>query len=203
MFTKSYAHRVVNSQKKCLFLYLLHKGTCGGDTSRKDQLSRCEERSELTASSCQLLQSLPQLSRGVHVPFHMAQSQSLSKIAVQGPSHSYSKQRAALTGIPCPGAPGLDDKGLVRSVSWSEGSTWPVLLFSFCTHPVSSSIRLLHSSLHFSTWSPENPTYRQRASVYTFCLYSTHVFCTSRKLTLPHLHSTAPGKMTFYLPFDL
>lgn len=192
VFTKSYAHRVVNSQKKCLFLYLLHKGTCGGDTSRKGQLSRCEEHSELTASSSQLLQSLPQLSRGVHVPFHMAQSQSLSKIAVQGPSHSYSKQRSALTGIPCPGAPGLDDKGLVRSVSWCDGSTWPVLLF-FCTHPVSCSIRLLHSSLHFSTWSPENPTCsRTCASVYTFCLYSTQ--------RILYLQKMSPSSSTLHSP---
>ena len=138
------------------------------------------------------LQSLPQLSRGVHVPFHMAQSQSLSKIAVQGPSHSYSKQRSALTGIPCAGAPGLDDKGLVRSVSWCDGSTWPVLLF-FCTHPVSCSIRLLHSSLHFSTWSPENPTCsRTCASVYTFCLYSTQ--------RILYLQKMSPSSSTLHSP---
>ena len=67
------------------------RGVNGGCSAPKLCTLGPAPRQGCIPSSCQLLQSLPQLSRGVHVPFHMAQSQSLSKIAVQGPSHSYSK----------------------------------------------------------------------------------------------------------------
>lgn len=75
--------------------------------------------------------------------------------------------------------------------------------FPISFHQCYPSVSLLHS--YFSTCSPEKAACNCTLMVScdskgTFCLYSTHISCTSGEPVFHHLQATTPAKTAFHRP---